>query len=730
MSEQLHLPVDGETVLITQIEEGLALVAGVGENMPATAEVLLNGDPSTTAQASIVCWQRSGPSTDAPFGFVALVPIGRLRRGQFNSLVIRRPGRPLRYALQRHSVGLDRALQAIAAEAGPAFAPVVDGVIEALLGGKLSPQRLRMVAALVRLAAHNDGFIEVIGQVEEGELYLQGWAADLPSGRNRVIAIGETPILAELTSAAFSRDDLGDRGSGFAALLEAGGTLAPPELRRILFRGRDGWRSVDVYQQHVLVKPRDVPGHVRSILPRMTATGRTLEKLELVAHRFDGHDTVSKLDVPVRLGVDFALAVEGGGIIVSGWMLDPEQRVGTVKLRVGGHSAVISDTWSRQARPDVTEAFRADPMFAGLDASKTGHGFLAFALGMATPGGATPVYLELSMAEAHPAYYPLSLVKVSARQALQRLLPSLDPRSVTASNAIELQFGPMLKSLEGQPPEAAQTHDVGTFCEDAPLALVIGADDTIADIGVLIALLGLNPETRNLPIVLAGPVDNFDPVGGEICRLAAFYGLNMRLVLADGVEDTCDALQAGIAATRADTLVLLSAHILPNTSGWLSALERAYRRCGGKCLVSPTILYEDESIRWAGTWIDGEGEERRLVNRFAGFPVTLIKDAEVEEVTAGTVECCILPRAAFEDVEGFARGYVGTAEKGLDLALRLKLAGTPAYWLPEVEMVGGDHVVAADPRWAELTHRLDRWAFDRRWSLVIANLRSPSNAVQ
>ncbi|MFV1849686.1 MAG: glycosyltransferase family 2 protein [Porticoccaceae bacterium] len=731
MNDQHHgMPLDGRTVVAALVDDSLALMVGVGNAFPATMDIYLNNQSDAKVQASVIGWRRHDADVDNAYGFVALLPMKDVSQRRLKTALFHGAGKPREYRIENRQQRIESILSAVADQSGPAFATVIDGVVEALLAGDPDKKRLRKVTALVQSAARSNGFIEVLGGLEEGDVYIQGWSSDFPVGRTRVIAMGENPALVELTSADFKRDDLGDEASGVTGLMMGDKPINPEKLKRVYFRGREAWYSIEVYQQRVLVAPPDVPAHIRSVLDRVRAPENILSQLQMAAHRFDGRDTVSELDRPIRIGIDFALLIEGSGVLVSGWMLDPDRGVEDVSLRVGGEVVRIDDRWTRQSRADVTAAFAQDPMFSGLNPARNNHGFLVFCPLDETPSSDQVMYLELGIRDAFPAYCPLNPTRSSARQALSRVLPSLDPRSVTASNSIEKQFGPMLQGMSAQSPYAVDVHDVGAFDEDAPVALVVGVDDTINDIGVTIALLGLDPATRHLPIIIAGPVESFDQVGSDILRLAAFYKLNTRIVFAEGVEDFCDALEVGVAATNSETVGLVSAHILPRGDGWFDQLYAAYRKRGGKALVSPTILFEDDSVRWAGTWIDGDAKSGQyLSDRYVGYPCAVLDGAEPSEVTAGTIECAILPRKAFDDIGGFTRGYIGPAEKSLDLALKLRMAGTPSYWIPDVEVLGSEQSISKAPAWEELSNRLDRWAFDRRWSLVVSNLRSHNNAV-
>jgi hypothetical protein len=392
--------------------------------------------------------------------------------------------------------------------------------------------------------------------------------------------------------------------------------------------------------------------------------------------------------------------------------------VQSVSLHLGAQATVISDHWTRSARADVAEAFAANPLFHGLS-TRGSSGFLAFA---PRPADARPAdaYHELDLGDAHPpSYYPLAGSELPARTALTRMLASIDPRSATAITAVDRQFGPMLRSVGEEAPAVAERIDFG-FDDSAPVALIVGLDERAADVACLLALLALDPATRSVPIALAGPADAMNQVSGEIERLAGFYRLSVRLVLADGVEDVFDAQEAGVAATRAGTLALLSGDVLPGTREWLAPVLAAHRRPGERVMVSPTILCEDRSVRWAGTWLDRDDGSPALVNRHLGFPQSAIAGREPEEISTGTLECCVLSRAAFLAADGFSRGYLGGAAKNLDMALRIRLAGAAALWLPEVEMLAADDAPDV-PAW-QLARRIDRWSFDHRWSLAIANM--------
>lgn len=694
--------------LLTMLGEKTALVAVASGGARIGWELVVDRRQAVPLRGRSVVWQRKGGERPEQASAVLL------RLPAPGRLALKSSGRPRQVA----PVELRALAAAIAADAGrEGFLAVVDSLVELLLADGPVAEEIAAAALLADAAATDAGCIEVVARPTGDPSYIQGWSSDLPAGRLQVIALAGQPFLAQLFAATFQREDLGERGAGFAAIVRTRDRKDAP-VAGILFRGPDGWRRIRRYERTSLLEPQSVPGHVRNILQRAHAPEDVLATLRAATQRFEGIETVSRLREPVRLGIDHAFLAAGAGVLVSGWVLDPDRRVEAVLLNGPLGSVRISDDWTRLARRDVTAAFQAEPLFRGLDPSRHGHGFIAYAPAVADETAAAGVHVELRLKNGASAFFPINPAPMAAQQALRKMIASIDPKAGFTLRAAERQFAPVLQATKRRPATAAEVSDLG-FNEDRPLALVIGADERLGDVKTLLALLGLDPEARGLPIVLAGPAEGLMQSGGELRRLAGFYGLRLRLVGAEGVGDVLDAMEAGVAACRAPDVVLLSAQLLPTAPGWIGALERVYRRRRG-AVVSPTILFEDGSLRWAGMQIRDTGRGRELASMRLGRRPK--QETEPVESATASLECCLLSRTAFEAVGGFVPGYLGTVEKAAEMGLRLRLGGSAAIWVPSVRMIGADDAGAGAPNAEHLHRSIDRLVFDKRLSLALANL--------
>ncbi|MBP1884580.1 hypothetical protein [Sinorhizobium mexicanum] len=705
--------IKGGRVLACPVDEASLLVIGTGERMAGTLLAEINDDDATRGTASVTGWRLASPSRSATHGFAALLqmkdtgrPLSTLRLGEEADK---------RYIFTPRLVPVSDAAVILAELAGEQIGDTLDSLTDALMQGTVGPRRLAAIIALLQSRKGSDGSIELLGETQDGVIFVKGWSRIIEPGSCRVVVNSAKPAFCDCGIATFLRQDVPAGGSGFVGLLSTREPLRVRDIEGLVYRGRGGWRYAPVHEHRQVAGPSETPGHIRSVLLQTRSSPQVLLELRSAANSFEGRETVSALPVPVRMGIDSAFQVSGGAFLISGWLLDPEAHVQSVKLCSGRAATRLDDNWSRLERSDVTDAFTDEPAFrSAFDHDSPPHGFIAFVSG---PGwdSAISFHLELTLRDSRRAFMPLTPIRVPPRVAVLRQISAIDPEHWGIAEIVDRQIVPFLCASERTSPSIAATVDAGPFEQAGGPPIVIAAKDTEdGDIAPILGLLALDPETRLAPIALVLPAERFRRQASRVKELAQFYRLSLKLMAAEESGDLYDLLEAGVRALSHETVVLLAGSLLPLRAGWYGKLVAAHDTQGG--VISPTLAYEDHSVRWTGSWPAGQSEYPAL-SRYAGYPLSAVTGLKLTQVAAASFECCILPREAFLVAGGFSGGYLGSQQKGLDLGLRLSRSGIPSYWLPAVQMLGADESSgAATAALAPLVKRIDRRIFASRWA--------------
>lgn len=702
------------------VDETTLLIIGLGRVMAGEVVVAVDGDQAGTRRAFVSNWRLATPSARARQGFAALLSTEGADRA-LTTIRFEDGASAGDYIFAPRLASAEEAAALVAESAGPqSAATVMDRLVDALLAGNVDSRSLRTIAALLQAAHASDGFIELVGESHDGVTFLQGWSRSMAAGRCRVSMVGSaTPLVAECGIAVFPRPDVPDGAAGFVGLLDTNGAADAHDIEGLVFQGRAGWRYAAVHPRKRIAGPLDTPEHIRSILLRTQSAPDVLLSLRAAANSFEGKETVSSLPFPVRMGLDNAFETEEGNILVSGWLYDPDHHVSAVRLRRREAAARLDERWTRLDRPDVTDSFDDQSGFApGLRGGQHAHGFVVHAR-LPDTGPEAPLYFELTLQDTRKAFLPVKPTRVTARTAALRQLGAIDPAACTMQSIVDAQIVPFLSDCGQSAPVIDAVLDAGAFDEERGPPIIIGLGEGEEHISPLLALLALDPETRAAPIVIAIPAGRFSMQAPRLSELVRFYRLSARLVSAKGTGDVYDLLEAGTQALSCETVVLLSAALIPHGKGWYGKLVATAATLKGS-IVSPVLAYEDHSVRWAGSWINDDPDDHPIVGRYAGYPLKAVTAMKLTRIAAASLACCIMPRDALLRAGGFSGGYIGSQEKGLDLGLHLSLSGMDAFLLPSVQMWGCDDTPGPDtPAMAGLADEIDRKVFKVRWSSVL-----------
>ncbi len=590
-------------------------------------------------------------------------------------------------------------------------------------------RRTRLLSGLAHEASRPDGFAEVLGRFRDGALMVQGWSHGFPAGAAPVLVEADDLRPHASAAAPFHRPDLPDDAAGLLTVLE-GPVAAPETIRRIHFRAADGWRHLAIFEHRQLLADGVASAHARDMLGQLQGDAARRGVAAAIAARYNGVETVSQIQAPVRMGLDMAVRVPGAGLFVCGWILDPTHAVRAVTVKGGGMTVRLDTDWSRLSRKDVSEAFAHDPLFAGrLMPGNDSHGFTAFArepVGIATD---TEFHLELTLADGI-AFLPLPCQPPTG-DALRRMLGAVNPDSPSIDRVIATHLGPMLRTAaSGQPAPSSVLHSMGRALKNPRVSVILPVCDGREDVDLNLARMANDPDFTEAEILVVAGAGTHERLAGMVRQAAGFYRLAVNFVAAPTAADPFEAVAASLPHVRADRVLLLSPSVLPTERGWLSALERAIRKpnaVGSAALApvmaSPTLLYEDHSVRFAGiVAVEGLGGTVTYERRFAGYPRDWLKEQEASAVDAASADCALLPRELLVRAMADGGRYLGPEPKGLDLCLRVRAAGGSCLWLPKVRLVAVDEQSrnARDPRLERMSAMVDEWSFAERWKALIA----------
>jgi O-antigen biosynthesis protein len=729
-----------EILAATLVDQGLALVLGWADRiLPETGTLAFAGAAEPSGTVRLHLWPRSSDDGGATHWFLAVMETAEAMRIAAAKVALVSPNGRMRYTLPvPPSLSLDAAdlLARLVPLAQGACGSQLLAFLQDTLAGRepVGRQRAALLFACLARFAEPDGFIEIFGRADAATLLLQGWSVRLAAGAAELVLEADDFRLTQAAIATYDRPDLGASARGILAVVPAAG-IDLRGIRGVFFRKGDAWHRLEVFENRRFLADDATTPHLKGLFPALRLEPVTAPLFKrLCGNRYEGFETVTALTVPVRAALDLSVAAPGAGIFLTGWVLDPEDRVAAISLRSSaGFRQRLDEAWHRTIRRDVSEGYGRDALFAGrLRPGGDSHGFVVSV--PCQPDPQASWYLEIALADDECAFLPVPLGSPTTG-AIRQMLSSVDIRDPAAEGLIRRQVGPLVTASAAHATPSRRAVVACSFGPPLPrqrggqrprvtavLPLLHGGDD----FDINLARLAADPEMEAIELLVVTPEGPASSLGTSLQRHARFYGRSGRLVVSPDDIDACDALELGADAASSDLLLFLSPSVFPKRTGWLSQLTNALAASDKAAAICPTLVYEDDSIRYAGLH-SGTAPGRTEMTRFAGYARHWLGEsgpgAAVMPVRMGTLECCLIQRNAFRELGGFARDYVGVEMKGPDFFLRMRAAKQHCLWMPAVEMIALDDPAEAAPPayWMQTAKLVDEWGFARKWGKSAAN---------
>lgn len=526
----------------------------------------------------------------------------------------------------------------------------------------------------------------------------------------------ETPLNGDLIR--FDRPDVGaalgraDPGLGFVLIVRGGGGTIRVAMP-------DGLLSAPLALEDA------VPGH--ALHHARAAIAESLATVAVGSAEWRGR--LSLLPEAPAPGdkvfgcIDTALAVEGCGGVLSGWVAHPEGAVVWIEDDRG--RAVSLASALRTARGDV-RAHGPAPARAQVR-----PGFLLQSRGLAGSR-------QVRIAGCHSAgrfalpWHPVDSLPRISRTVAERLsvIPCPRPKLAERFRAVDLPFLARVRAKEtarwrkldstlrwhGQRPDTPKITVIVPLYGRSDLVehqlLDFARDPDFADRAELLYVVD-DPGLEDAVTTLAP-------------RLHAILGVPFGILTCGENTGFSAANNRGAAAARGRTLVFMNSDVFPRAPGWLGPLAASLEneRVG---LVAPRLLFPDGGIQHAGMTPRWRDALRLWTNHhpMMGFDPALDPATGLTEMPLVTGACVALRKSDFDAVGGWCTDYLIGDFEDSDLCFRIAEQGLSVAYLPEVELVHMER--QSVPKMGEADFRqwvtlLNATLYNTRWSARLKDM--------
>lgn len=439
----------------------------------------------------------------------------------------------------------------------------------------------------------------------------------------------------------------------------------------------------------------------------------------------------------VRGNVEWAVLVDPSKLFIQGWLLDADDCVTNVQVRLGGIlSTNLLEQWSRQTRNDVKEAFPAHA------AAARASGFVCFAE-LPTPLTGTDsneysgenaefivhtargqIAAQNFVAERHPRTASLELSK--------RLLGRLQVGDANTIGILDRHIGPIIEAIWTAPePVAAQTviEDFGRAPESPTCSIIVPLYGRCDFLQYQLSEFSRDPDLSLAEIIYVVDDPNILEAARGLAReLHPLFRLPFRMVFPGRNLGFAGANNFGVTHARASLLVLLNSDVLPAKPGWLSRLRDLYEHLENPGAIGPRLLFEDSTIQHDGIAFQTRREFSPLFlndHPGKGLPIWLAPQTAVEEVPAVTAACLMIDRQIYNELGGLDTGYILGDFEDSHLCLAARHAGYRNYLVRSEALFHLERLsqsLAGDPDTRLARTLYNAWRHTRIWSAVLIRL--------
>ncbi|MBP2300905.1 glycosyltransferase [Azospirillum picis] len=423
-------------------------------------------------------------------------------------------------------------------------------------------------------------------------------------------------------------------------------------------------------------------------------------------------------DQPFGIGIDYALPLPDGSVVVKGWLRDPLAMLAglTATTAFGTSVEVACHTHPDPARPGQRLLFgRSQPT--------------------RDPGTGTHLTLAARLAGGHRVELVPPQPPLSASDQRDLLLRSIPVEALSGPGGAALLDGglaPALAALQAahrQGPRVAAVRRIGDPPTRPAWSVIVPLYRNLRFLRHQAAAFALDRSlaAAELVYVLDSP-EQAEQLEHMLLGLHRAFGIAAQLVVHTRNFGFASAINSGVAASTGSRLLLLNSDVIPlaEPTAWLPRLQRHLDRTDNG-VVGAKLLFDDDSLQHAGLhWaLDEQGE---WYNRHyhKGYPRDHAPACRSRSVPAVTGACLAVRRASFDQVGGICEDYVIGDYEDSDFCLKIRAAGGDCRYAADVELY---HMERQSIREHAAYHRTAACHYNRRlhhgrWASAIAGIEA------
>jgi GT2 family glycosyltransferase len=508
----------------------------------------------------------------------------------------------------------------------------------------------------------------------------------------------------------------------FRLVAPAGSSPQPTELRTLLENYADGLseRECADVQQFLLTSLLG-----ESNVDRAVARGLQASR-DILRRRFP----TSAVDParPLCLQIDALHGLDTRSFYIDGWTRSERGLEEFVLLAPEGWTVDLADHVYRYNRPDV-KAF-----FGESGSASNEYGFIAY---FELPGqtalatGWIAMVRDADGTEAEVAAPPVTSNEQLTRESIvgDVALESLPDDYLRLEHV-----SPAILRLQTRLAERTAIERIDQFGDAPPdliASVVVPLYKRVDFLEQQLAQFVLDPEflRTDLVYVLDSPEDA-EYLRAFALQLHRLYRVPFRLATLNRNGGFAVANNLGATLARAPLLLLLNSDVIPEEPGWLSRLVSFYESTPGIGALSPKLLYEDDTLQFAGLYFDRPAGAHLWSNEhfYKGLHRDLPQANNARPVPAVTGACLMIAKDVYQELGGLQSVYVQGDYEDSDLCLRLAEAGYDNWYFPDVALY---HLEGQSypSELRKATSEYNKWLHTYRWRSQLEELSAPEVAV-